>query len=163
MARFVGLAHLHLKVADIERSARFYEEGFGMRRLAVEHDGRMIVLFMPGRLDVLTLSEGTIGAEVDQTTARVGDHGGIDHFGFSLSGGSRFGEAIDRLTAAGATFVSHLKLGPGFPSAFLRDPDGYTFQIWATPIGGSFLFRIYASIASIFSGLTRRQRERRNG
>jgi catechol 2,3-dioxygenase-like lactoylglutathione lyase family enzyme len=61
MVQFMGLAHLHLKVADAERSARFYEAGFGMQRLAVKHDGQLIALVMPGCLDVLTLSEGTIG------------------------------------------------------------------------------------------------------
>jgi catechol 2,3-dioxygenase-like lactoylglutathione lyase family enzyme len=137
MVQFMGLAHLHLKVADAERSARFYEAGFGMQRLAVKHDGQLIALVMPGCLDVLTLSEGTIGGEVDQSSARVGDHGGIDHFGFALSEDSRLDEAIDRLTAAGATDVRHLELAPGFPSAFLRDLDGYIFQLWVMPRGAA--------------------------
>jgi catechol 2,3-dioxygenase-like lactoylglutathione lyase family enzyme len=133
MVKFTGLVHLHLKVADVERAARFYEAGLGMRRLAVKHDGKMIVLSMPERFDVLTLSEGTIGAEVDRTSARIGDHGGIDHFGFALSSDSEFDEAVRRLTAAGATYVHNLDLAPGVPSAFLRDPDGYIFQIWKMP------------------------------
>jgi catechol 2,3-dioxygenase-like lactoylglutathione lyase family enzyme len=131
MVQFTGLAHLHLKVANAERAAHFYEVGLGMKRLAVKHDGQLIALVMPGRRDVLTLSEGTIGAEVDRSAARVGDHGGIDHFGFALSTDSRLDEAIDWLTAAGATYVRHLEIAPGIPSVFLRDLDGYVFQIWA--------------------------------
>jgi catechol 2,3-dioxygenase-like lactoylglutathione lyase family enzyme len=133
MVQCTGLAHLHLKVANAERAARFYTEGFGMQRFAVKHNGQLIALVMPGRRDVLTLSEGTIGAEVDRSAARVGDHGGIDHFGFALSADSHLDEAIDQLIAAGATYVRHLELAPGFPSAFLRDPDGYIFQIWVMP------------------------------
>jgi catechol 2,3-dioxygenase-like lactoylglutathione lyase family enzyme len=137
MVKCVGLGHLHLKVADVERSARFYEQGLGMMRLAVKHEGKAIVLFIPGRLDVLTLSEGAIGAEVDHTSARVGDHGGFDHFGFVLSGDSDLDEAVEQLTLKGAAYLRHFEIAPGVPSVFVRDPDGYVFQLWKLPPGAA--------------------------
>ena len=33
MVTFAGMQHIHLKVGDIERSVRFYEEGFGMTKV----------------------------------------------------------------------------------------------------------------------------------
>ena len=101
MAHFTGIGHLHLKVADIERAARSYEQGLGMQRVGVKHDSKLIVLLLPDSLDVLTLSEGTIGAETDHTSAHIGTQGGIDHFGFTLSSDSTLDEAIEQLTAAG--------------------------------------------------------------
>jgi catechol 2,3-dioxygenase-like lactoylglutathione lyase family enzyme len=128
MASFTGMRHIHLKVADIERSARFYEQGLGMERVLTSHNGQMVILGTPGAGDALTLSVGSIGADVDQS-GRVGDNGGIDHFGFTLADQHQVDEAVAQLVAAGGTLISKTELVPGFPSAFLRDPDGYAFQI----------------------------------
>lgn len=128
MTTFTGLRHLHLKVADVGRAVRFYQEGLGMQTVASKHEGRMVVLTTPGGDDVLTLSEGAIGADVDRS-ARVGDNGGIDHFGFALADQGRLAEAVDHLVASGATLIATSELAPGWPTAFLRDPDGYAFQI----------------------------------
>jgi catechol 2,3-dioxygenase-like lactoylglutathione lyase family enzyme len=133
MAHFTGIGHLHLKVADIERAARFYEKGLRMQRVAVKHDGKLIALLLPDSLDVLTLSEGSIGAEIDHTSADIGAQGGIDHFGFALTSDSNLDEAIEQLTTAGGKFLHHFDIAPGLASAFMRDPDGYVFQIWRLP------------------------------
>jgi len=42
-------------------------------------------LWQGRRSGLRSLSEGAIGAEFDQTTARIGENGGIDHFGFALA------------------------------------------------------------------------------
>jgi catechol 2,3-dioxygenase-like lactoylglutathione lyase family enzyme len=133
MAHFTGIGHLHLKVADIERAARFYEKGLGMQRVAVKHDGKLIALLLPDSLDVLTLSEGSIGAEIDHNSADIGAQGGIDHFGFALSVDSNLDEAIEQLTTAGGKYLRHFDIAPGLASVFMRDPDGYVFQIWRLP------------------------------
>jgi catechol 2,3-dioxygenase-like lactoylglutathione lyase family enzyme len=133
MVHFTGINHLHLKVSDIERAARFYEQGLGMQRVAAKYEGKLLVLIAPDSFDALTLSEGAIGAEVDHSAADIGSQGGVDHFGFSLSAGSDLEEAIERLTTAGGSYLRHMDIGPGIASAFLRDPDGYVFQIWKLP------------------------------
>lgn len=134
MVHFEGLRHLHLKVADIERSARFYESGFGMRRFAVKNDGKLIALASPGLRDQLTLSEGAEG-ESGAAAGSPGEHGGIDHFGFLLSPGSSLDDSVDQLVRAGATFDRHHDIASGVRTAFLRDPDGYRFQIVKFPRG----------------------------
>jgi catechol 2,3-dioxygenase-like lactoylglutathione lyase family enzyme len=128
MVPFTGMRHIHLKVTDVERSARFYEQGLGMERVVTKHGGRMIILGTPGMGDVLTVSQGSVGADVD-ASARVGDNGGIDHFGFALTDQGQFDLAVEQLVAAGATLIKATELAPGWPTAFLRDPDGYAFQI----------------------------------
>jgi len=107
MVEFTGIGHLHLKVASVERAACFYEEGLGMRRMSVKHDGKLLSMFLPHSVDVLTLSEGAIGAEVDHDSADIGAQGGIDHFGFVLSEDSSLEEAVARLVYAGAKFSHH--------------------------------------------------------
>lgn len=128
MVAFTGLRHVHLKVADVERAARFYEVALGMEKVLTKHDGRMVILSTPGVDDVLTVSEGSIGADVDPS-ARVGDNGGIDHFGFTLADQRQLPQAVEQLLAAGATLIRTTELAPGWSTAFLRDPDGYAFQI----------------------------------
>ena len=128
MVSFTGMRHIHLKVADIERSTRFYEQGLGMERMMTNDEGQVVLLGTPGAGDLLTLSIGVIGADVDQS-GRVGDNGGIDHFGFTLEDQNQVDDAVAQLVAAGGTLISKKELVPGFPTAFLRDPDGYAFQI----------------------------------
>jgi catechol 2,3-dioxygenase-like lactoylglutathione lyase family enzyme len=38
VVEFAGLHHVHLKVHDAQRAARFYETGAGMTRVAEKHD-----------------------------------------------------------------------------------------------------------------------------
>jgi catechol 2,3-dioxygenase-like lactoylglutathione lyase family enzyme len=124
---------VHLKVRDVERAVRFYEDGFGMTRVMDKHDGQMVILSTPNGGDVLTVSSNELMPELAGTANpaqdRAGDNGGIDHFGFSLADQTEFDAAIEQLCTAGATVLTRDELAPGWPTAFLRDPDGYVFQI----------------------------------
>jgi catechol 2,3-dioxygenase-like lactoylglutathione lyase family enzyme len=128
MVTFTGLRHIHLKVTNVQRAALFYQEGLGMERVVTKYGGRMVILSTPGGVDALTVSEGSIGADVVRS-GRAGDNGGIDHFGFTLADQSQVDRAVGRLVAAGATLVRVTEVFPGWPTAFLQDPDGYAFQI----------------------------------
>jgi hypothetical protein len=99
-----------------------------MERVVTKYDGQMVILATPGSGDALTVSHGSIGADVD-TSERIGDNGGIDPFGFTLADQNQCDEAVEQLLAAGAALIRRADLGPGWPTAFLRDPDGYAFQI----------------------------------
>jgi catechol 2,3-dioxygenase-like lactoylglutathione lyase family enzyme len=121
MVSFTGLRPIHLQVGDAERAALFYDEGLGTHRVVTKHDGQMIILAAPGGDDLLTVSEGAIGADA---SAPVDDNDGIDHFGFTPADQSRVDHAVEQLLAAGATPIRTIELAPGWPTAFLRDPDG---------------------------------------
>jgi catechol 2,3-dioxygenase len=128
MVAYNGMHHVHLKVADLERAARFYERGFGMERVMIGPDEEMVILTTSGAGDVLTLSTGSAGGDVDRSE-RTGDNGGIDHFGFTLADQNQLDQAVEQLVAVGATLIRKTEVVPGLPSAYLRDPDGYAFQI----------------------------------
>jgi catechol 2,3-dioxygenase-like lactoylglutathione lyase family enzyme len=128
-APVVGMRHVHLKVRDVERSARFYEDALGLQRAGAKYDGAMLMLTVPGQDDLLTLSDARRGGDVDNSTGHIGENGGIDHFGFSLAERNTLDEVIERVVAAGGELVRRFEIAPGFPSAFVRDPDGYAFQL----------------------------------
>ena len=114
-----GLCHLHLAVRDIERSIRFYVEAFGLEVL--HQRGDMAFLRTPGMHECLTLRQ--------QTGPRVGDAGGIDHFGFPLQDPADLDTAIEQIVRAGGRLLEKGALEGGLPTAFLADPDGYRIQI----------------------------------
>jgi AcrR family transcriptional regulator len=69
-------------------------------------------------------------AHVDTSPATsVGQNGGIDHFGFTLVDQNQLDAAVTAVIAAGGTLLRTDELAPGWPTAFLRDPDGYAFQL----------------------------------
>lgn len=128
MVTFAGMQHIHLKVTDIERSVAFYENGFGMQKVMDKHDGQMAILTTDDHGDLLTLSLGSIGCDVDGP-GRPGDNGGIDHFGFALPDNTQLDEAVAQVVAAGGALMQITEIAPGWRTAFLRDPDGYALQI----------------------------------
>lgn len=128
MGHVSGLTHLHLVVADVERSVRFYE-ALGMERSGDKDGGALVFLGTPGGGDLLTLSDGSRPADVTASPRKhIGHNGGIDHFGFTLVDQLALPAAVEAVAAAGGSVIRVDELAPGWPTAFLRDPDGYAFQ-----------------------------------
>jgi catechol 2,3-dioxygenase-like lactoylglutathione lyase family enzyme len=114
-----GLTHLHLFVADLDRSLRFYREVFGLEE--VFRDGPKMVFLRPPRTsDTITLNE---------VPEKAGTGGGIDHFGFRLRDKANLDEAIAEVERAGGTLVERGERAPGAPFAYVRDPDGYLIEL----------------------------------
>ncbi|HTU38121.1 MAG TPA: VOC family protein [Acidimicrobiales bacterium] len=106
MVRFKGMRHIALKVADVERAARFYEEVFGMRRFGPpKHEGRFIALVSPKLRDQISLSSEKGSWETERVLGAPGEHGGIDHFGFIVSPASPLDDVRERVVAAGGTML----------------------------------------------------------
>ena len=114
-----GLTHLRLAVADPERSLRFYERFLGVREYY--RDADMIQVLGPGEHDVLAF-------EKDPKLA--GQRGGITHFGFRLRDAAHIESAVREAEGAGGTVLERGEYSPGMPYAYVRDPDGYTIEIW---------------------------------
>jgi len=115
-----GLTHIHLRVADLERSLRFYQQVFGMEELFREED--LVFLRTPGSSDMITLNPYD-----DEGLA--GSHGGIEHFGFRLKDGVSIDKAIAAVEAADGTLIRRGEHAPGVPFAYVRDPDGYVIEL----------------------------------
>ena len=134
MVRFRGMRHIALKVKDVERSARFYEDVFGMRRFGPpKHEGRFVALVSPNLRDQISLSSDAESGETERVLGQPGDQGGIDHFGFLVSPGTRLDEVRERVSAAGGTCSGRHDVDKRVPSLFFADPDGYVFQVTRFP------------------------------
>lgn len=113
-----GLTHIHLFVADLGRSLRFYGDVFGLEERF--RDGpNMVFLRTPGRSDSITLN---------QVPEKAGARGGIDHFGFRLVHKEQLDAAIHAVERAGGRQVERGE-HPSGPYAYVLDPDGYTIEL----------------------------------
>ena len=113
-----GLTHLVLGVKDPARAYEFYRRVFGM--VAVYRERDFIQAQTPGARDVLVFEQ----------SERSGDSGTIPHFGFRLRDAADIDRAVSTVIEAGGIIVERGDFVPGEPYAFVRDPDGYTVEIW---------------------------------
>ena len=114
-----GLTHIALAVADVARSARFYQDVFGA--VEVYRQDGFAQLQTPGARDVIVLEEAP---------DRAGSSGGVSHFGFRLKSPDDIGQARHAVEQAGGTVREQGEFVPGEPYLFALDPDGYEFEIW---------------------------------
>jgi catechol 2,3-dioxygenase-like lactoylglutathione lyase family enzyme len=119
MVKTHGLTHLALDVRDPERSLRFYAEVFGVREYY--RDERQIQVQGPGPHDVLAFEKSEVTA---------GSLGGISHFGFRLLAPEDIDLAVAEATRAGGKLLRRGEFAPGYPFAYVADPDGYEIEIW---------------------------------
>jgi catechol 2,3-dioxygenase-like lactoylglutathione lyase family enzyme len=114
-----GLTHIHLRVRDLDRSLRFYQQAFGMEERF--RDGDLVFLNTPGSQDLITLNPDHEGL--------AGQSGGIEHFGFRLKPGVDHDEAVEAVEAAGGRLIRRGEHAPGEPFAYVADPDGYVIEL----------------------------------
>lgn len=119
------LRHIAISVPDLEKSAAFYEQTFGLKRVN-------FVVTPYG--DGLSLSDGVINLTLlhFHTDDAAGDERGkefvgLHHFGFIVDDLEAMSQKIE---ANGGRFHRELKGGGGvdFERKF-RDPDGVVFDI----------------------------------
>ena len=60
----------------------------------------------------------------------MGKTGGIRHFGFRLVDAKDIDKAVKDAVAGGGKLLSRGEHSPGFPFAYVADPDGYEVEIW---------------------------------
>jgi catechol 2,3-dioxygenase-like lactoylglutathione lyase family enzyme len=118
-----GIRHVHLLVSDLPHSVAFYEAAFGMK--VAFRDGKILFLRSPGGGDDLALHQ----ASTPEEKARVGQPGGFEHFGITVTERTRLDEAIEAVRAAGGALVEKGEHAPGVPFAYISDPDGYLIEI----------------------------------
>jgi predicted enzyme related to lactoylglutathione lyase len=119
MVETYGLTHINLAVRDAARSLAFYEQVFGVEEYF--RDEATIHAKTPGALDVLTF---------DQTADRPGESAGIVHFGFRLVRAQDIDVAVGEVERAGGKLLRRGQFAPGYPYAYVSDPDGYEIEIW---------------------------------
>lgn len=116
-----GIRHIHLLVADLERSIRFYGEAFGMEEKFRDGDD-LVFLNTPGTYDSLAL-------HLVHGDERIGTSGGYEHFGITVVERQKLDDAIAAVEAAGGALVERGEHAPGIAYAYVSDPDGYVIEI----------------------------------
>ena len=119
MIKTHGLNHISLNVRDPDRALRFYEQVFGVKEYY--RDEQSVQVQGPGSHDVIAF---------EKKAANAGKSGGIAHFGFRLVDPQDIDLAVAEVRRAGGTIVEQGEFEPGFPFAFVEDPDGYQIEIW---------------------------------
>ena len=114
-----GISHIALKVTDLDRAVRSYEQAFGAREYF--RDAGSAQVLGPGPADVIAF-ELAAAAEVAA--------GGLMHFGLRLTGQGELDGVLAKVLAAGGTLKQRGDFGDNQPFAFVLDPDGYEIEIW---------------------------------
>lgn len=116
---WLGLRHVALRVADVERSQAFYTSLFGME-VEWKPDGDSV--YLTSGQDNLALHGS------DAPGPRTG--GALDHIGFVVTAPDAVDAWRERAVAAGAEIVKDVEVHrDGARSFYLLDPDGNVIQI----------------------------------
>jgi catechol 2,3-dioxygenase-like lactoylglutathione lyase family enzyme len=120
------LRHFAIVARDLEKSARFYERVFDLKRVGREDlDFASAIYLSDGVINLAILNyRGKRGSGLDNAESFVGAH----HFGFQVDD---MAETQKRIEAAGGTFFFDLgkdQEKDNFERKF-KDPDGIIFDI----------------------------------
>ncbi len=114
-----GLSHVSLSVKDPDRSLRFYSEAFGCQEY--HRDEKSIQVKGPGLWDVIAF---------EKNPGLAGKKGGVAHFGVRLVDPGDMDLAVSVVERAGGKILRRGEFSPGYPYAYVADPDGYEIEIW---------------------------------
>jgi glyoxylase I family protein len=127
MPDFSSVSHIDLSVSDVERSATWYCEVLGLRRLRrVDYDGRIMVVLLREAIGlIIGLNQHNI-----TTTDRFNERNlGLDHIGFGVADRDELDAWQTRLAGLA---VEHSPVADTTTGAALvfRDPDNIQLEFW---------------------------------
>jgi catechol 2,3-dioxygenase-like lactoylglutathione lyase family enzyme len=131
MPEIHGLLETSLYVADLARSAAFYQELFGLPALA--RDDRFCALAVAGRQVLLLFRHGGSLSPMSTPGGTIGPHDarGRIHLAFAV-GAADLDAWRERLAGHGMPIESEVRWPEGGTSLYFRDPDGHLVEL-ATP------------------------------
>ena len=141
MPRVTGILETCLYVADVERSARFYERLFGFERMVSdEHFCAFAVTAansrgqdVPARNVLILFRHGATAKPIALPGGVIPAHNGSgeSHFAFAIRAEDLLAWE-KRLADAGVAIESRVHWELGGDSIYFRDPDGHLAEL-ATP------------------------------
>ena len=123
----LGLAHIGIRVHDLERSVHFYEQ-LGFRKTAGPIGPEPVaILEHPSGVEVNLILNAPNAKEPNVLMDLAEKHPGITHFALLCPD---IMVAQERLEAAGV-FLSGgpIRFGPNAQGIFVRDPDGNVIEL----------------------------------
>lgn len=129
----IGVGHIALNTADLDRFRSFYDEVLGIRAsIVLRMDGgpglRHAFFPVDDRTQLHVFEVPGYDPAADGVVNELGRRGRLDHFGFLLDSHEAFEAAGRRLVAAGASDGSITDFGPVL-SMYFEDPDGMACEI----------------------------------
>jgi catechol 2,3-dioxygenase-like lactoylglutathione lyase family enzyme len=125
VAGLKGMRHIALKVRDVERAKKFYQEVLGMG-----------VVWEPDPQNVY-LSSGCDNLAIHQVSGKLPDAGEerqLDHLGFLVESIERVKELESEFRAKNVAIVHPFKVHrDGSASFYCADPDGIVIQMLYEP------------------------------
>lgn len=137
------LSVVTLGVADLERSRRFYVEGFGWTPV-FELAGEIVFFQMNGFVLGLWRRE----ALAEDSNRPAADGPGAFALAHNVAAAEDVQPALDRLAAAGGRILRHAEAPPhGGLRGYVRDPDDHAWEIafnpaWTIGADGSVTFGV---------------------
>lgn len=123
-----GLRHLALKVTDLSRARKFYEEMFGMR-VVWEPDSENV--YLSSGADNLALHQ-IPAADVPRYKSAKDQL--LDHLGFIMDSPASVDRLFQQAERSGAPIVKPVKQHrDGSYSFYMADPDGNVVQVLYEP------------------------------
>jgi catechol 2,3-dioxygenase-like lactoylglutathione lyase family enzyme len=125
IAGLKGMRHIALKVRDVARSKKFYQEIFGMD-VVWEPDPQNV--YLSSGCDNIALHQ------VAESFATGGEEKQLDHLGFVVETIERVKELESEFIARGVSIVHSFKIHrDGSASFYCADPDGIVIQLLYEP------------------------------
>jgi glyoxylase I family protein len=132
-----GIDHIGLTVADVDRSARWYEDVLGFTTVGrQEEEGasglrKMVFMTCPGLATAFGFvsHQSSAGAAFDETVA------GLDHLSFQLADRAEIDDWAQRLQHWKVEYSqpTDSTLRPGAKVLVFRDPDNIQLELYALP------------------------------
>lgn len=125
IAGLLGMRHIALKVRDVARAKRFYQDLLGMA-VVWEPDDKNV--YLSSGCDNLAIHE------VAENFARSAEERQLDHLGFIVDSIERVRELEQEFVHQGVTIVHPFKIHrDGSASFYCADPDGIVIQMLYEP------------------------------
>lgn len=131
--RVIGIGHIAVNTADLERFRRFYEGVLGVPLGVVMRMGhppylRHAMFHVAAGLVIHVFEVPGYDPQAQGIGVDIGERGRIDHFAFVVPDEAVLRGVVDRLRAAGASDGDVREMGP-LLSAHATDPDGLQFEV----------------------------------
>ena len=128
------LDHVAIRVEDLERSAKWYEEVLDLQQYKLKEWGEFPIFMLCGKSGVALFPANLDDEVLNPLSKNIK----IDHFAFNVNR-ENFEKAIKRYQSLGLEF--QLQDHYYFDSIYTKDPDGHTVELTTIKVKETEFYR----------------------